>query len=161
MYGNHPPTQWLGLPVDDSQAEEVKNYVNLEGSAILGYLDHQDNLANVRSVDFVPGAFVCDSALYGDQLCFGITREDPNTGEATSKVALIVADASQASTTNVGCTALAHELMHTMLWNLTGDADGMHTNDSVWGSEGVVVHSLEHFCPEWSFTPNNLSPSGR
>lgn len=158
-YGNHPPIEWVGKPVDTQQAEAVYTYITTVGAEALGKHDHQDYLGNVRYVNFVPSIFTCDHALYGDQQCFGITEDDPASGDAHSTVALVVADYTEAPTGNVGCTALGHELAHTLSWNITGDSDDMHTNPAIWGPDGFVVKGLEQFCPEWNYTPNNLNPT--
>lgn len=162
--GNHAPTQWHGLDANETaQAQAVYDYVDAQGAVALGVKDGQPHLGNVTDVTFVAQVFLCDENAYGPNVyCYGITYDNACTGDAVSQVALITTAGDGASPTqNVGCTALAHELMHTMSWNLTGDADDHHTNAAIWGSDGFVVQALKEFCPSDYYEPNNNNPPSR
>lgn len=149
--GNHPEFELYGLPVERAQVESVRDYVETNGAPLLGGRLGAGYLRAVERVTFVPAVFECPAGQ-----CFGITYVDGRAAEST--VALVQADYTEAPTSNVGCTALAHELAHTLSWQVTGDADGRHTNPALWGPNGVVVASLRYFCPGWHYTPNNYNP---
>jgi hypothetical protein len=157
-YGNHHPIEYLGLPVDLTEATFIYNTLDSRMSIALHTDIGQDELGIVTDMTFVAAPFICDEALYGSQRCFGLTHNRLD-GTTYSEVALVQADYTEAPTTSLGCTAMAHELAHSWLYAATGDADSGHTNPKVWGSEGVIVGMLSELCTSWAYTPNNINPT--
>lgn len=131
-----------GLPVNENAVQQVYGYIDDNGPAAFG-MAVASPLAAVRSIDFVAAPFRCDPSA--PAMCLGITQLSADGAQST--VSLIEDTYGAVPTDDVRCTALAHELTHTLSWQLTGDGDADHKNPALWSGTGLVQRALDTLCP--------------